>query len=86
MNNNALFQFIAEFIARLFSGKPKFFVIIQWISFVIGGISAIIMYLKSTSVALPDWVTAIGNVTVVISSIVAMIVAQLPKKDPNTLS
>ena len=85
MNNNALFQFIAEFITRLFSGKPKFFAIVQWISFVVGGLSAIILYLKSTSVAPPAWVTSVGNVTVIVSSIVAMIIAQLPKKDPNTV-
>lgn len=83
MNNNALVQFIAEFITRLFSTKPKFFVTIQWISFIVGGISAIIMYLKSTSSVLPAWVNSIGSTAVLASAVVAAIVAQLPKQDPN---
>lgn len=81
--NNALAQFIAEFSVRLFSKKPKFFVIIQWIATVIGCIGAVLAYLHGTSIVLPDWTSKISEVNVIVGSVVAMIMAQLPNADPK---
>jgi hypothetical protein len=78
--NNAFFQFLAELATRLFSGKPKFFAIVQWISLIVGGISATVTYLKSNGTVIPGWLDTVSGVNVVIGAIVAMIIAQLPKK------
>jgi hypothetical protein len=77
---NAFFQFLADFATRLFSAKPKFFVTLQWVAFIVGGISAGIMYF-GTVTTLPSWVNSLGSVNVVIGSVVALILAQLPNKD-----
>jgi len=82
MNNNVLFQFLAEFVARLFSGKPKFFAIIQWVSIVVGAVSVLVNYLTSSGVVLPDWTQTVSDMSVTVGSVVAIIMAQLPKKDP----
>jgi len=80
---NPLVDFVAEFVLRLFSSKPRFFVIIQWISVLVGGISVGISYWESLGKELPSWVHTVGNVNVMVGSIVAIIVAQLTKKDPE---
>jgi hypothetical protein len=82
MNNNVLFQFLAELVSRLFSGKPKFFVIIQWVSVVVGAVSVLVNYLTSSGVVLPDWTQTVSDMSVTVGSVVAIIMAQLPKKDP----
>lgn len=80
--NNALKTFIAELVLRFFSKKPKFFTIIQILSIVTGGVSALISYLESTSVALPVWVASVGNINVIVGSIVAIVIAQFTNADP----
>lgn len=75
---NAFFQFLAELVTRLFSTKPKFFQVIQWISFLTGGVSSAILYLKETGTELPAWIGAVGNVNVIVASVVALVIAQLP--------
>ena len=70
--DNAFFRFLAEFVTRLFSSKPKFFAIIQWIAFITGGVSSAILYLQSIT-TLPSWVAAPGNVTVIIVSFIVMV-------------
>ncbi len=77
--NNAFFRFLAEFVTRLFSSKPKFFAVIQWIAFMTGGISSAILYLESV-MTLPTWVASLGNVNVIIASVVAIVLSQLPTK------
>jgi uncharacterized membrane protein YvlD (DUF360 family) len=81
--NNALTLFISELVLRLFSQKPKFFVIIQWVSILTGAVSALISYLGTTTLTLPSWVATVGNINVMIASIVAIIVSQLTNKDPQ---
>ena len=78
--NNAFIQFLADLFARLFSGKPKFFAVLQWVAFIVTGISAGIMYLQTLGTTLPSWVSSLGNVNVIIGSVVALVLAQLPKK------
>lgn len=77
---NAFFQFLADFATRLFSAKPKFFETIQWIAFIVGGLSSGIMYFETVT-TLPSWVSSLGSVNVVIGSVIALILAQLPNKD-----
>lgn len=81
--NNALFQFIAEFSVRMFSKKPKFFAIIQWISVTIGSVGALLAYLHSANIPLPEWTAKISEVNIIVGSIVAMIMSQLPNSDPK---
>lgn len=78
--NNAFIQFLADLFARLFSGKPKFFAVLQWVAFVVGGVSSGIMYLESLGTTLPSWVSAVGSANVLIGSVVALILSQLPQK------
>ena len=76
--NNPLFGFLAEFVSRLFHKNPKFFKVVQVISLVVGGAAAVVMYLQSNGVVLPKLFEIVGHVNVVVSSIVATILAQLP--------
>ncbi len=78
--DNAFFRFLAEFVTRLFSSKPKFFAITQWIAFITGGVSSAILYLQSVT-TLPSWVAALGNVNVIIASVIAIVLSQLPTKN-----
>jgi hypothetical protein len=80
---NALSLFISELILRTFSSKPKFFVTIQWISIVTGGVSAVLSYLETTSLQLPEWVSTLSNANVMVASVVALIIAQFTNKDPQ---
>lgn len=84
--NNALTLFISELILRSFSKKPKFFVTIQWLSIVTGAISAVISYLGTTALHLPEWVGTVGNANVMVGSVVALLVAQFTNKDPQVSS
>lgn len=77
---NQISQFIASLLIRLFSGKPKFFLYIQIASIVTGLISSIIMYLQSIGTQLPSYINIIGNVNVIIVSIITTIISQLPNK------
>jgi hypothetical protein len=80
---NPLVDFLAEFVVRLFADTPKFFKIVQWISIVVGGISAGITYWQSLGKVLPEWLVTVGNVNVIIGSVVAIVISQLTKKDVN---
>jgi hypothetical protein len=80
---NPMIDFIAELAIRLFSSKPKFFAVIQWISTILGTAAAALMYLHTEGVALPEWTSKISEVNVIVGSVVALIVAQLPNKNPE---
>ncbi len=80
---NALVEFLAEFAIRLFSSKPRFFVIVQWISTFVAGISSGITYWQSLGKELPVWVGYVGNVNVIVGAAIAIIIAQLTNKDPE---
>ena len=72
-------NFLTELIIRLFSDNPKFFKVIQAISLGVGGLSAVIMYVKSNAIAeVPAWLGTLDSVSVVIGSVVATVIAQLP--------
>lgn len=75
---NPFFKFLAELVTRLFSKNPKFFTKIQLISLIVGGLSGLVWYLKSINVEVPGLFAVLDNVTVMVSSVVALIMAQLP--------
>lgn len=77
MNNN----FLSELIARLGKSNPKFFDYIQIVALGIGAISAGLNFIPDMN--LPPWLAWIKSTTVLISSGIAAIVAQLPNKDVN---
>ncbi len=80
---NPMIDFVAELAVRLFSSKPKFFAIVQWISTILGSAAAVLMYLHTEGVALPVWTSKISEVSVIVGSIVALVMAQLPNKNPE---
>ncbi len=81
---NPFFKFLAELATRLFSKNPKFFDIVQMIALVGGGVSGLVQYLQSTGVELPKLFEVVGNINVVVSSVVALILAQLPNDTSST--
>jgi hypothetical protein len=82
--NNPLFGFLAELMSRLFHKNPKFFKVLQVISLVVGAAAALAMYLQSQGVALPKLFELVGNINVFVSSVVALIMAQLPNAPKPT--
>lgn len=79
MNTN----FFSELIVRLGKSNPKFFDYIQIAALVLGALSAAFNYIDSHDAALPSWLNWIKSSTVLVSSIVAAVIAQLPNKDVN---
>lgn len=82
MNNN----FFAELIARLGKSNPKFFDYIQLAALGLGALSAGFKYLDTANTILPPWLEWVKSTTVLVSSGVAILVAQLPNTDVNTLT
>ena len=80
--NEKIAKFVVDFISRFGSAKPKFFAIIQYISIGTASLSSAIIWLQHSSFSshLPVWVASVGRTDVVVSSIVAIIIAQLPKQ------
>lgn len=76
-------NFFAELLARLFSAKPQFFKYIQTAALILGGISAFVLILSSNGVAIPSWLEWLNSKATIISTIIAAVIAQLPKKDVN---
>lgn len=74
-------NFFLEVITRLGKSNPKFFDYIQIVALGVGALSAAFNFLPDT--ALPPWLAWIKSTTVLVSSGVAAIVAQLPNKDVN---
>lgn len=77
---NSFAQFLAELATRLFSKNPKFFDKVQLVGVVVGGLSGLTMYLKSIGVDLPGVFDVLNNVSVVATSVVGIILAQLPNE------
>lgn len=75
---NPFFKFLAELVTRLFSKNPKFFDKVQLISLLVAGLSGLTIYLKSVGVELPGLFKVLENVNVAVTSVVAIILAQLP--------
>lgn len=75
---NPFFKFLAELATRLFSKNPKFFDTVQVIALVAGGLSGLTFYLQSVGVDMPGLFKALGNVNVLVTSVVSIILAQLP--------
>jgi len=65
-------------IHRITTKNPKFFDKIQLVSLFVGSASAVVVYLKSQGIELPGWLSVLDNTNVVVNSIIAMILAQLP--------
>lgn len=74
-------NFLLELLKRLTTNNPKFFKIIQVIALVIGAASAALIYLEG-KIELPSWTSHLANVEVIVNSIVAVILSQLPNQDP----
>lgn len=75
---NPFFKFLAELVTRLFSKNPKFFDKVQLVSLVAGGLSGLVFYLQSVGVELPKLFSALGNLNVLVTSVVSIILSQLP--------
>lgn len=73
-------NFFIQLLARLLSGKPKFFKWIQIASVALGALSAALNFLPADFT--PPFLEGLKSNVVWVSSIVAAIIAQLPVKDP----
>ena len=76
-------QFLANLLVRLAKDNPKDFKYIQIAAVILGAISAAFTYIDGLKVVLPSGLSFIESRTVWISSIVAIVIAQLPNKSPN---
>jgi len=76
-------SFFSELVARLGKRNPKFFDYIQVAALVLGSLSAAFNFIDERGTMLPPWLTWIKSTTVMITSAVTAIVAQLPNKDVN---
>lgn len=77
-------NFLLELLVRLSTKNPKFFRILQVIALILGALSAALVYLVDQSqVALPGFITWLQDSTVWVSSLVALILAQLPNPNPE---
>jgi Na+/glutamate symporter len=75
MNQN----FLVEIISRLMTKNPRFFKKLQVASVVLGGLSAVVMYLKSSGMyPVPAWLEVLDSMTVLVASVIATVIAQLP--------
>lgn len=81
---NPFFKFLAELVTRLFSKNPKFFDVVQVVSLIAGGLSGLVYYLQSVGVDMPGLFKVIGNVHVLVSSVITIILAQLPNDSSVT--
>jgi hypothetical protein len=75
---NPFFKFLAELATRLFSKNPKFFDHVQLISLFVGGLSGLVHYLQTLGIEMPKLFAVLDNATVMITSVIAIILAQLP--------
>lgn len=80
--NNIVVDFFAELLTRLFSKSPKFFIVIQWISGVIGFITGIPLLLNYFEIKLPDNLNILESKTMLICALISLIISKLPKVDP----
>jgi hypothetical protein len=59
--------------------NPGFFRKVQAASVILGALSAIVMYLKSSGLyPVPAWLDILDSMTVLVGSVVATVMAQLP--------
>lgn len=66
-------------ISRLMTKNPSFFRKVQVASVVLGALSAVVMYLKSSGLyPVPAWLEVLDSATVLVGSVVATVMAQLP--------
>lgn len=76
-------RFLAEVITRLGKSNPKFFDYIQVVALGLGAVAAAFNFIDQHGTILPSWLTWIKSTTVIVSSVVAAVIAQLPNKDVN---
>lgn len=76
-------NFFAELMLRLGKSNPKFFDYIQIAAIALGSVSAAFNFIDEQHTILPAWLAWIQSSTVMITSAVTAVVAQLPNKDVN---
>lgn len=77
-----LVDFFVELLTRLFSKSPKFFVVIQWISGVIGFFTGAMMLLDYLNITLGGWVAVFSSKAMLICALASLVIAKLPNQDP----
>lgn len=75
-------KFLTETFNRLFKTSPSYFQVIQWLSVAVAFISGIPLLIAQfqtdLGIVLPTWVHDLSSKAVLISSVVAWIIAKLP--------
>lgn len=73
-----------EMLTRLMTNNPKFFKKVQIASLVLGAVTAVVMYLKSSGLyPVPAWLEILDSTSVLVGSAIATVMAQLPNDTPK---
>lgn len=81
--NNFLTNFLVELAKRLTTRAPRFFRVIQAAAVILGATSAAVLWLTEQGYNLPIWLQKIGDMKIIINSVLAIVLAQLPNADPK---
>jgi protein-S-isoprenylcysteine O-methyltransferase Ste14 len=73
--------FFVQMVQRFLRKNPKFFQIIQYISVGVMALSFLIDFLQSSNINLPAWVSWLGDFSIKIGAITALLMGQLPNQD-----
>lgn len=76
-NNNQFLNFLIELVSRIRTKKPKFFVVLQWITVVLGAVTGIPDFLAYFNIVLPPALIVLENKWIAVASIGFLIASQL---------
>jgi hypothetical protein len=79
---NPLWSFLIELVQRLKTKKPKFFVVLQYITGLLGAITGLPAFLAQFSITLPPTWLALENKYVAWASVGFLIASQLTTATP----
>jgi len=82
MQTNSFLAFLSELVSRLQGKTPKFFVVWQWISAIVAGLTGVPEFLRELNIVLPAPFSFFENKIVAIASVVAFMMAKLPVQNP----
>lgn len=81
-NNTILLDFLKELVQRIRTKKPKLFIVLQWITGVLGAITGLPSFLAQFGITLPPAATILENKYVAWASIGFFIASQLTTSSP----
>jgi hypothetical protein len=79
---NQFLSFLVELAQRIRTKKPKFFVVLQWLTGVLAGVTGIPSFLAQFNIVLPPAMTALENKYVAWAAIGFSLASQLTAAPP----